>query len=250
MTLAAFIISWTDQHRSSLEIAEAIAPFVDDLTLVYSDRDDALVVDSNCPSIKTPDEFYFGGKFKTCLDLCKADLMLVITGDVSCSDWMQLVRTCRESFSRFSALGVWAPLIDYTSWKLPVTLLEKLANTSLNKVAQTDSIVFALNRAVAERLQALDYGNNVYGWGIDWAAAAYCYASGLFAAVDDSVRVRHPQSTTYNEQACVQQMHDFLRQLNNREQLHYLALQAHIRRIDGPLPPGAMLPSWYPAVSN
>ncbi len=250
MTLAAFIISWTGQHRNSLEIAEALAPAVDDLTLVYSDRDEALIVDSSCPSIKTPDEFYFGGKFKTCLDLCKADLMLVITGDVSCNDWMQLVRKCQESFSSFPGLGIWAPLIDYTSWKLPVTLLERLENSSLTLVAQTDSIVFALNRSVIERLQEFDYGNNVYGWGIDWAAAAYCYANGLFAAVDDTVKVNHPQANTYDEQACVEQMHDFLGQLNSREQLHYLALQAHIRRFDGPLPPGAALPPWYPDVSN
>ena len=98
----------------------------------------------------------------------EADLMLVITGDVSCNDWMQLVRKCQESFSSFPGLGIWAPLIDYTSWKLPVTLLERLENSSLTLVAQTDSIVFALNRSVIERLQEFDYGNNVYGWGIDW----------------------------------------------------------------------------------
>lgn len=250
MTLAAFVISWTGKHQNSLEIAKAIAPLVDDLALVYSDRDAAFVVDTVYPSIKTPDEFYFGKKFKVCLDACKADLMLVITGDVTCCDWVQLIRKCQLSFSAFPDLGVWAPLINYSSWKLPLTRKEKLEGSSLNKVVQTDSIVFAMKRSVVTRLKEFDYDCNVYGWGVDWAAMAYCYANGLFAAVDDSVQVSHPQTTTYDEQVCVRQMHDFLWQLSHNERLHYLALQAHLRRFGNSLPPGAGLPPWYPAVSN
>jgi len=245
VTLHAFIISWTGQHANCLTIASAIAPHADQLTLVYSDRDDVVTVAAPCPTIRTPDAWFFGGKFKACLDACTSDLLLVITGDVSCADWPRLAKNCRESFASFAELGAWAPLIDYTSWTLPLTTLENVAGTSLHAVAQTDSIVLALRKPVITRLRNFDYRNNTYGWGIDWAAMAYCYAHGLIAVVDASIRVSHPQSTTYDEQACVAQMHDFLRQLDAAERHSYLQLQARLRRQTGAtLPPGATLPDW------
>ena len=181
MTLHVFIISWTGQHANSLAIVDAIAPYADRLTLVYSDRDAAASVAASCRTFRTPDEWFFGRKFKSCLDACTSDLLLVITGDVSCADWPQLIKRCRESFAGHADVGAWAPLIDYTSWNLALTTLAKVAGTSLQVVAQTDSIVFALRKPVIDRLRDFDYQANTYGWGIDWAAMAYCYAHGWSA---------------------------------------------------------------------
>lgn len=244
MTIEAFILSWTGVHQNSLAIARALACHVDCLTLVYSDRDTGFALETDYPAIRMPDACFFAGKFKACLDACTADVMLVITGDVSCNDWAQLADKCRADFGSFDRLGLWAPLIDHSSWKLAQTCLERLADSSLCKVAQTDSIVFAMSRPVMTRMKRFDYRSNTYGWGIDWAAVACCYANGLFAAVDESILVDHPRQTAYEESACIVQMHEFLRQLEQGELRAYLKLQTRLRSSTDPLPPGAEIPPW------
>ena len=245
--LQVFVVSWTGWHASSLAIATALQPCADKVTLVYSDADDALRLMAPCRTVHTPDGWFFGRKFRTCLDNCDEGVMLVITGDVFCQDWPGLVGRCRWAFQEYENLGVWAPLIDFTSWPLEKTLIGPVAGTDLSLVVQTDSIVFAMGAEVVSRMKNLNYEENHYGWGIDWAAMACCYARGMFAAVDKGIAVRHPAVTTYDNSACIGQMHDFLQQLDDSERIQYLRLQSHLRHRSGTtLPPGAELPQWSP----
>ena len=224
-----FIISWTGKHANSLAITRAIQSRVGKLTIVYSDRDASLVPNFPGDAIRTPDEWYWGKKFKTCLDACQSDLMLIIHGDATCADWAALIERCKAAFAETERIGVWAPQINYTPFPLSKTRLEKVASTSASIVAQTDGIVFALSADVMARLRALNYDHNKYGWGIGWAALAYTYANKLIAVVDESIQVLHPRERGYDDRAARHQMEDFLGQLTLEERLQFRLLDSYVR---------------------
>lgn len=56
-------------------------------TIIYSDPDSELSLPASCETVRVSNDWFWGGKFKASLDVCEADLMLVIQGDVSCHDW-------------------------------------------------------------------------------------------------------------------------------------------------------------------
>ncbi|MTW22759.1 glycosyltransferase [Allochromatium palmeri] len=66
-SLHVFIVSWTGRHDNSRSIAQTIKPHVDQITVVFSDRDDSMVPGFPCEAIRTPDAWYWGKKFRTCL---------------------------------------------------------------------------------------------------------------------------------------------------------------------------------------
>jgi len=187
-------------------------------TIIYSDVDQELAFsEKDIETVKVDNEWYWGRKFQYCLKHCKEDILLIIHADTECSNWRDVIQRCSDSFDALVDLGVYSPEIDYTFWSLDKTAIEGMPGGMLVKVAQTDGIVFALKRPVWERLKALDYESNNLGWGIDWAAMAYCYANNLFAAVDRGIKVIHPKSTGYNTQEAKQLENRFLNQLTNAE---------------------------------
>jgi|GEM_PF-2160285 len=226
--LHVFIISWTEKHENSAAIAREIVNHVSSLTVVYSDRDDSIVPDFPCQALRTPDNWYWGKKFKTCLDACGSDYMLVIHGDTNCSDWPGLLVSCMDGFCKSEKIGIWAPLIDFTPFDLRKTFMQRISGSSLHIVAQTDMIVVGLAKPVVSRLKELDYEDNKYGWGIGWAALAYSYANKLLAVVDEKVRVFHPRERGYGDKDAKKKMDIFLQQLNTEEQVQYLLLNSHI----------------------
>jgi glycosyltransferase involved in cell wall biosynthesis len=226
-SIHVFIISWTGKHDNSAAIAKSLVGQVDFLTVIYSDENDQLVPDFPCQSIRTPNHWYWGMKFRSCLDACESDLMLVIHGDCTCDDWSFLIRKCQSGFASSERIGIWAPLIDYTPFDLNKTLIDKLALSNLNIVAQTDMIVFALNSSVISRLKLLNYEDNKYGWGIGWAALAFTYANQLVAVVDEELKVIHPKERGYDSRNAKKQMDVFLGQLTVDERLQYRLLDAY-----------------------
>ena len=228
-TIHAFVISWAGQHASSIGIAEAIKNHVSRTTIIYSDPDSELSLPTSCETVRVSNDWFWGRKFKASLDVCEADLMLVIQGDVSCNDWGAATARVGQAFELNENIGVYAPLVDYSYFDLSRTLIEKMGDSGLSVVALVDGIVFAISRPVAARLQRLRYDDNKYGWGILWAAVAYAYAHGLIAVLDENVAVSHPKSRGYDSTAANQQMIQFLQQLSLEESIHVKLLQAHIK---------------------
>jgi hypothetical protein len=222
-----FVISWAGRHQDSLKIAREIGAHANKVSIVYSDPDDQIELPF-AGAMKVPDSMYFGGKFKTCLDNCNSSLMLIIQADASCDNWPDLIGKCKTAFLKIKNLGTWAPLVDYTAFHLGRTFMSKLHSGNYNLVAQTDCTVFAIPKIVQDRLSALHYENNVYGWGMDWTAISFGYANKMVAIVDESVKVLHPQGSNYNREAAYKQMLDFLRQLTLEEQIQFHLLQAFV----------------------
>lgn len=219
----AFIISWAGQHESAASMAREIRGVADKVSVVYSDPDPNLAVDVDCSLIRRPNSLYWGDKFSACLDAFDSDLMLVIHADCRCEDWSILVQRCRATMQGDPAIGAWAPLIQGANLDIRKTHIAAIRGTPLVVVAQTDAIVFALSRPVASRMKEASYERNVFGWGIDDMAAAYCFTRNLLVVVDGSLPVDHPVATGYSREAAESQKAEFMKQLTFME-----AIQHHL----------------------
>ncbi len=224
----AFVVSWAGKHANSIDIAEKIEKCVSRTTIIYSDPDGEMSLQTSCEAVRVPNDWFWGRKFKVCLDLCESDLMIVIQGDVNCNNWDAAIVKCAQSFGSNERIGVYAPMVDYAYFDLNKTFIERLNDSSLSIVALVDGIVFAISRPVVNRLKNLSYDDNKYGWGILWAAVSYAYSNGLIAVLDDSVKVSHPESRGYDSEVAYQQMILFLQQLSFDERVYFKRLQSHV----------------------
>ena len=216
-----FIISWTGMHDQAIAIANSVNKFAEYTTIVYSDIDESceLIVE-NTRAHKVSNSCFWGKKFETSIRECKGEILLIIHADTSCEDWRELIRKCHEVFTRHENIGVYSPLVDYTFWSQDKVHISGLVNTSLSIVAQTDGIVFAINKKVRQKMESLEYTDNIYGWGIDWAIMAFCYTNNMLAVIDRAIKVFHPKTTGYDSSGAKQQEVEFLKQLNLNETIH------------------------------
>lgn len=227
--LHVFVISWKGQHENALHVAAEAGRACDRVTLVYSDPDPELNLQASCQVLRRPDELFWGDKFKACLEAFAEDLMLVIQADATCGDWSRLVHTCQNTLGRSPQFGVWAPLIDWTPYSPKITQVGVLGKSPLAAVVQTDGIVMGMQKAVVDRLKKADLSQNVYGWGIDQMAVAYCYANQMIAVVDQSLPVHHPKTRGYPSEEAGIQWREFLNQLTVLEKIHHQILFGFLR---------------------
>ena len=153
ISLQVFIISWSGQHENAALIERCCSPHFPVL-VIYSDRDDAIV--PNAKWIRVTDDHFFGHKFLRALTELNGDVICFITADARYPDWSFMLKTCKRAFEQHEELGVWAPDVDFSPYNHDRNVLAHVAGTNLVKVVQTDSIVWAFSRAVAERLRSLD----------------------------------------------------------------------------------------------
>lgn len=211
---AVFVISWRGQHERAVAIADAVGRGGSDVRIVYSDPDLVRVLDTDCPAIRRPDQFFWGDKFAACLQRCDADAMLVIQADCACDDWAGLVRRFGRVLAAVPQCAVWAPHIDGTPYTSDVSTFARLSVDGLFAAAQTDGIVLGLARPVMDRLRRARLDDNLYGWGIDFMAIAAAYSSDRLAIVDLSQRVEHPKVRGYPGDVAQEQCDAFLQQLS------------------------------------
>lgn len=213
MNVHVCLASWTGKHENALTIARELAPVADDLTIIYSDRDDGFELVSDFETIKVPNSWFFGKKFELSLQKCQADVLLYIDADVSCEDWPGLMERLRWAYRSGQPIGVWTPLVDYTPQTLQRTRILTLPESSLQAVCFTDSMTFALPRSIREPLLRLNCGQNTYGWGVNTVAAAIGLQQGLIPVLDESVLVRHPRGTGYSAREADRLMLEFCKRL-------------------------------------
>ena len=229
MTVHAFVVSWKGQHENASLIAAAIRDRVDRLSIVFSDPDPGRAPNFDGDLIRTNDDLFWSDKFMTCLDALAADVMLVIHADCSSRVWPETADRCRSTFSKKSRIGIWGPLVNGAGVPFELVRIADMPNSPLSLVGMVDMIVFAIPRSMAERLRGLDYRENIYGWGIDWAAAAFSYTSGRVAVIDRTLPVDHPSGAGYDGKTAARQMGRFMRQLAPNEFAYARLLQSHIR---------------------
>lgn len=219
-----FIISWTGQHENAASIAGMVQRVADKVTIVYSDPNQNLTLDAACAQVRRPNDLFWGDKFRACLDTFDSELMLVIHADCKCEDWPDLVQKCRATMEANATIGVWAPQIQGANMDIRITHIASIDATPLLVVAQTDAIVFALSKPVVARMQLSNYERNIFGWGIDDMASAFCFSRGMLVVVDRSLLVEHPVSCGYSKKVAESQKAEFLKQLTFIEAIQHRLL--------------------------
>lgn len=226
----AFIISWPGQHENAAAIAKSLGDAPSRLSIVYSDPDTLPACLSEYSVIRRDNRLFWADKFQACLEHCADDeIMLVIHADCRCDDWPGVIQRCKAGFARFAELGIWAPKLTGTPWRLQRTRIRRISGTAYSVVAQTDGLVFALSPTLYPRMKQADYTNNLYGLGIDWLFLCAAYAGGMTAITDEAITVHHPITRGYSTKEARAQKRAFLKQLSDEEQRAYRRLKAHMR---------------------
>lgn len=228
-----FIISWAGQHENAVNIAKQLNSISGDVSIVYSDPNDVLVLDAPCHLIKRPNTLFWGDKFKACLDATGDGDLLVIHADCTYPNWAELVSKCSGTVKAMPIIGVWSPQIDWVGWTMKMVYIASAGKSPLNIVARTDGIVFYLNKRIVKRMQRAVYDENVFGRGIELLFVSAAYAMGMIAVIDTSILVSHPKATGYSEKEAHHQFINFLKQFTVGEQVQRLLLKSHMMKNGG-----------------
>lgn len=205
-------------------IAAAVRDHVRHLTVIYSNP--AGTHESGPGDwVPVPDSHVFGRKFDAALRGHRDSILLLLHADTHHDDWPRVVRACAAAFAARADLGLWAPDFDNTQWPTPDVALAPIRGTPLTAVIQTGAIVVAFAPVVCERLRRLDYSGNNLGWGIDWAAIAFCHTNGLLVGRDTGLTVHHDPSRGYGGGAAFDQMTAFFGQLTQPERIQIMLLR-------------------------
>ena len=224
-----FIISWAGQHPNAIHIANQIDKFWNEISIVYSDPDPDFTFPSKFKVLKRPNHLYWEDKFKSCLDNCTDDSMLIIHADCTCDNWENLIEKCLEANSSSLNIGVWAPQIKGSQYNLKTTGMGVINNTNLQLSCLTDGIVFSLSNTVMHRMRKIDYGENIYGWGLDRLFCVTAHLMGNLVVIDTSVLVNHSNIRGYDSQAAIEGMGKLLSKLNHNEIITFKLIDAYIR---------------------
>lgn len=224
MKFKIYIICWPGVEKNAIDISNILFNSGEDVTVIYSTKDNSDLSGGNGHWIKVSDNDYYGRKFRLTLSDLSFDVMLHIHADAICGDWPQLVRRCKEVHINNKFIGVWSPTPDNSAWMNQKIQIANLFGSDLIAAAQTDCIVWSLTHAVANRLKKLDFERNNLGWGIDWAAITFCYTNNLIAVRDKSINIIHPKGTGYLTKEANTQMQLFLNQLTLQEKITYKLL--------------------------
>ena len=224
----AIVFCWPGKVREAQHISASVAASADKVTVIDASADPVENI-ANCDWIKISPDAYFGHQFMHAIRVFEHDVMLQIQADASHPDWSNVVETCRRRFGQISDLGIWGPDIDFTTWPTQRVRLFETADPQLVGVVQSDCIVWALRRPVVEFLKQFDYTKNNLGYGIDWAAIAYCYANKTRVLRDLSLRVLHPMGSGYNREEAHRQMWGFINQMGQSEKVQFALLWAYLR---------------------
>lgn len=219
------IISWHGKAAAAAEIAAALVGKADRVSVIYSNHDES---DESGPGhwIKVPDSFFYGKKFSTSLLATNEnEFLLQIQADVSCQDFGSLVAQLRLAQRRFPDLGVWTTDVDWTFWTRKITEVAPIEGTVYARIAHCDGILWAISPKVVSRMRELDYVRNNLGWGLEGAAVAFSWMTGLDAIRDTSIKVIHPKGSGYDPSPAEAQMAAFMAQLTEAERNFRMILE-------------------------
>jgi hypothetical protein len=232
LKLQVFIISWKDQHDNALFIANSILNACEKVSIVYSDPDDHLAIYQKFSGnlIKRNNQGFFSDKFHACLNNFSGDVLLIIHADCESNSWPNLISNCINTFKNIPQVGLWSPLIEWTAFDLSKTEVSQIRNSNLSIVIQTDTIVTAFSKQIVNRMMKFKYNQNIYGWGIGWAANAYALANGRLSIVDRSIKIKHPKESGYQAFEASKQRNLFLNQCTPQELVQLSMMRTFMTR--------------------
>ena len=215
-----FIISWKNQHKNAIQIAQALTKYSIDVFVVYSDPDPDFQLDGPFTCLRRSNEGFWGDKFYACLTNVDDVPLLIIHADCVCSSWSNLYESFVSRLNEYPAIGVWAPKIEGTPYSLDVVKIAKIPDQPLHFVMQTDAIVFGLAPRIVQRMRRAKYESNLYGWGIDRLFCAAAFVRQLWVVVDESCNVFHPRGRGYEKQQAQDGMNSFYHQFDTAELIY------------------------------
>jgi len=217
LDLHVVIASWPGQESNARHIEAQVSPHVRRVSVVHSlTGPSEYVIPKHW--VVMGDEAYYGAKFAKSLQLHDHGVMLQIQADAASSDWQTLVTRCSWVHTQMPQVGIWTPEIRWSSLRLKRALIRPSAVRGISEIRFTDGIVWSLSHDVLERLMKLDYSENSLGWGIELSAAAYCHSRDRRVVHDKTIRVKHPQGTSYPIDQASAQQQVFMTQLEPGEQ--------------------------------
>ena len=227
MDFKIVVICWPGVEANAQHIAGVLTEAGHPVITLYSTKDGS---ERKGPGHwqQVGDDLYYGGKFLTMVTELSFDVLLQIHADAFCEDWPALVQRCRSLHFANKNIGIWSPTPDNSAWLNPHVTLATIGETGLLAVAQTDCIVWSMNKTVATRLKGLNLSKNNLGWGIDWAAISFCYCTGHLVLRDTRHHIRHQPGTGYMSAEAEQQMKVFLEDLTVQEKVMHRMLSQSI----------------------
>jgi len=228
-SLHVFIISWAGQHENAIKISNEVLATKNTVSIVYSDPDPELRLNATCQLIKRPNELFWENKFKSCLDVCGDNPILIIHADRKCDDWSVVVESCLNSTSKDKRIGVWAPNISGTYYDLDMVRIGDISDSNLKVVALTDAIIFYLSSDVVARMRKINYNDNPFGWGIDILFCAYAHVLDYLVVMDEDIRVIHPKLRGYDDDKARSGMMNFAKQFSHRERIQAKLLLSFVK---------------------
>ena len=226
-TLSVFIICWAGKEANAESIAKQIAGHVDQLVIIYSTIDASKRSGSGI-WVQVPNDWYFGKKFSKSLELNTCNQMVHIQADAHFDDWNSLIDQFKCATQNIGNLGIWSPNFDNTNWDTSSVEVLSSPDNRYAFVVQTDCIVWGITESVIQRLKKLNYESNNLGWGIDWAAATFCFTRNMLVVRDLQMNVRHEQGTGYEINEAAIDMSNFLKQLSPQEKIMYKILNRFV----------------------
>lgn len=227
----AIIFVWPGHVENGTTIARQLRGCVERLTVIDASESQVPADLAQAPDLEwlsVDPQFYYGSKFKKATQIFDGDVLLQIQADARSDDWPKLVRCCRAAFDQQQDIGVWSPDVWFTLFPTDQVSLYRVGTSTRYVVAQSDCIVWALTKPVVERLGRFDFSANNLGWGIDWAAMAYCFANQLTVVRDKAITIEHPRSRNYDTVKAREQMFAFVEQFSAAELTQYHLLEGFI----------------------
>jgi len=232
----AVIISWEGYGPAARSIAEHVAPSVENLSVIYSNRAETPETGpGDWRSVRN--SAFFGAKFRTALDVYQGGILLLFHADTSFSDWPALVDRCRSVFRNHPDLGIWSPDFTHTPFPNSFVRIGDGPEPGLISVGYPDGIIVALREDVVRRLQELDYSKNNLGWGIIWAGVAYSFTHNLLVCRETNLVVEHALGRGYDSEEATGQRELFLSQLTIQERNQVELIRALTNSRIAPVPP-------------
>ena len=166
--------------------------------------------------ISLNDTYYYGGQYQTAIrNVEENKIFCVVVGDTTNIDFKILFNNAINAFNNYN-IGIYSPN-DLRS--VHKTRYEKIENTQLYQVKNTDCGIWFIHPHVVKNLRHINYFEiSNYGWGIDIITILESKKHDLLIVRDYSIETNQlDHSTNYNQNLAKTQMLKLLE--------HYLTIK-------------------------
>lgn len=211
MKIQPFIFNWKGKYENTCSIESDLTEIFDSVTIINSEDE------FTKPEWKNlGDSAYFTEQFLTALNLFDGDVLFHIQGDVSYSNWKQLVEDAKTYYEKFN-WGIYSPNVDYSWYDSKQADIKSIEfdESNLKMVSCTDCTVWFIHKDIINLFKEskVDFSQYKMGWGFDLILCAISHLNNRPVIRDYAHTVDHPQGTNYNSNLAMTEMADLKEKL-------------------------------------